>query len=287
MQSGRKKRTVASESLTKKRTAELLGISRSSLYYIPKLPTRDEALKTEILTVLHDHPSYGTRRIAWELGSNRKQVQRVMRKFDLIKPRRRKKRYRNNHSEPTFPVENHLARICPLVPGVVWQTDFTCLIYKGRILYFATVIDRVSREVVGVALSFRHSGTLVREALSDAVLHHDARHLFCVHSDQGSEYLAADTRSFITQLGAIASFSTKGSPWQNGHQESFYSRFKQEMGDLDRFTSLGHLLAEIYRFVGYYNTRRMHSAHKMSPTAYRLTRSQARSMELVSNEMGP
>ncbi len=287
MQSGRKKRTVASESLTKKRTAELLGVSRSSLYYIPKQPTKDEQIRDEILQVLHTHKDYGTRRIAWELGINRKQAQRVMRKFSLIQPRKRKRKFKNQHTEPTFLVENHLIRICPRFPGVVWQTDFTYLIYKGRTLYFATVVDRVSREILGVSLSFRHSGHLVREALQDAVLHHRTEHLFCVHSDQGSEYLAADTRSFIEQLGALPSFSTKGSPWQNGHQESFYSRFKQEMGDLDRFKTIGHLLAEIYRFIGYYNLKRMHSAHKMPPTVFRLTSSQPQSMELVSNKKGP
>lgn len=286
MQNGLKKRIVASESLTKKRTAELLGVSRSSLYYIPKQPTKDERLKSEILGVLKEHPGYGYRRVAWALGLNKKQIQRVMQKFDLQHKRKRKKRHKNQHVEPTFQVENHLSRICPRFPGVVWQTDFTYLLFKGRTLYLATVVDRISREVLGIALSFRHSGHLVREALQDAVLHHSTEHLFCVHSDQGSEYLATDTRSFIEQLGALPSFSTKGSPWQNGHQESFYSRFKQEMGDLDRFKSIGYLLAEIYRFIGYYNLKRIHSAHKMPPTVFRLTKTQPQSMELVSNKMG-
>jgi putative transposase len=277
---------VANEALTKKRTAELLGVSRSSLYYLPKLPTRDEHLKTEILKVMKEHPDYGYRRIAWELALNKKQIQRVMQKFSLQHKRKRKKNYKNQHTQPNFPVENHLARICALAPGVVWQTDFTYLLYKNRTLYFATVVDRISREILGVAVSFRHSGTLVREALQDAALHHATEYLFCVHSDQGSEYLAEETRQFTLSLRALPSFSTKGSPWQNGHQESFYSRFKQEMGDLDRFTTIGHLLAEIYRFVGYYNTKRMHSAHKMPPTIYRLTRTQPLSLEPVSNEMG-
>jgi putative transposase len=212
---------VANEALTKKRTAELLGISKSSLYYIPKLPNRDDALKKEILQVLADHPAYGYRRVAHELALNKKQVQRVMRKFDLVQKRKRKKKYKNQHTEPDFPVENHVARICPLVPGVVWQTDFTYLLFQGRTLYFATVIDRVSREVLGVSLRFRHSGIVARDALSDAALYHPTDHLFCVHSDQGSEYLAAETRLLILSFGALPSYSTKGSPWQNGHQESF------------------------------------------------------------------
>jgi putative transposase len=287
MQSGLKKRIVASESLTKKRAAELLGVSRSSLYYTPKKPTKDEQLKTEILKVLSNHPGYGTRRIAWELGINRKQAQRVMRKFALLHVRKRKRYSKNHYTEPTFPIANHLGCLYPLAPGVIWQTDFTYLLYNHRTLYFATVVDRVSREVVGIALSFRHNGVLVRDALADAVLHHPPTHLFCVHSDQGSEFLAADTQSFIASLGARPSYSTKGSPWQNGHQESFYSRFKQEMGDLDRFTTIGHLLAAIYHYIAYYNTERIHTALRMPPATYRLTKAQPRGVELVFNKRGP
>ena len=90
-----------------------------------------------------------------------------MQKFSLQHKQKRKKKNKsqNQYLESNFLVENHLQRICPLVPGIVWQTDFTYLLFKGRTLYFATVIDQVSREVVGVALSFRHSGNLVREAL--------------------------------------------------------------------------------------------------------------------------
>jgi len=58
------------------------------------------------------------------------------------------------------------------------------------------------------------------------------------------------------------------------------------MGDLDRLKSIGHLLAEIYRFVGYYNLKRIHSAHKLPLTVFRLTRTQPQSLEVVSDKMG-
>jgi len=44
----------------------------------------------------------------------------------------------------------------------------------------------------------------------------------------------------------IFSVSDKGSPWQNGSQESFFGWFKVEMGDLNRFETLGELVEAIY-----------------------------------------
>jgi len=63
--------------------------------------------------------------------------------------------------------------------------------------------------------------------------------------------------------------SDKGSPRQNPYQESFYDKFKVTLGFLDRFTSLGELVAGIHEAVYYYNNRRIHSALKMSPVQYK------------------
>ena len=74
--------------LTKKTTvterARSLGVSRGSLYYQPRLPAKDQLLLQEIRAVLTDHPSYGHKRIAIELGLNKKRIRRVMRLFGLL-----------------------------------------------------------------------------------------------------------------------------------------------------------------------------------------------------------
>ena len=62
--------------------------------------------------------------------------------------------------------------------------------------------------------------------------------------------------------------SAKGSPWQNGYQESFYGKFKIDLGDPNRFDSLGELVFEIYRTIYVYNTTRIHTALKMSPREF-------------------
>ena len=63
--------------------------------------------------------------------------------------------------------------------------------------------------------------------------------------------------------------SDKGSPWQNGYQESFYGKFKVLLGRVNRFESLGELIAEIHQQMYYYNNKRIQSTIKTQPTKYR------------------
>ncbi|MCU7838877.1 MAG: integrase core domain-containing protein [Candidatus Thiodiazotropha sp. (ex Troendleina suluensis)] len=65
--------------------------------------------------------------------------------------------------------------------------------------------------------------------------------------------------SVLTTIGISISCSQPGYPWKNGYQESFYGKFKVDLGDINRFDTLGKLEAEIYRTVWYYNHRRIHS----------------------------
>jgi len=63
--------------------------------------------------------------------------------------------------------------------------------------------------------------------------------------------------------------SRKGHPWENGHQESFYGKFKTEFGDFNRFPDLGELVEEIYHQIYYYNNQRIHTSLKMTPAKFR------------------
>ncbi|MFH1896277.1 MAG: integrase core domain-containing protein [bacterium] len=73
----------------------------------------------------------------------------------------------------------------------------------------------------------------------------------------------------MARLGVRISMSRKASPWENAFQESFYSHFKVELGQTNRFDSLGELIEEIHRVMNYYNKGRIHSKLKMPPLEYR------------------
>ena len=54
--------------------------------------------------------------------------------------------------------------------------------------------------------------------------------------------------------------SRKGSPWENGYQESFYSNFKLELENTNRFENEGQLIEKIYHQMYYYNNQRIQSS---------------------------
>lgn len=239
------------------------GMSRSALYYRPKLPEKDWSLKCLIEETLRLHPSYGHKRLALDLEINKKRVLRVMKLFGIKPYRRRgKKPFKARHSSQSrYP--NLLLIHCPKYENHIWVADFTYLPFKGRFVYLATVMDLYTRKIVGFGVLTNRSTGLVVNALLSAI-HHSPRP-FVFHSDNGSEY---DSKTFICLLQALniqVSRSEKGCPWENGYQESFYSQFKVDLGDPNRFETLGEVAYEIWKTIYVYNHTRIHTALRMPP----------------------
>jgi len=263
---------VKAKKITKTEIAKRLNISRQSLYYQKKRPGIDDELKRQIEAVLSDNPAYGHKRIALELKLNKKRIRRVMKKYGL-KPYRmhgRKPRKKDDEGKAAVEDEINIYRLlCPIRPGIVWVSDFTYIKFNERFIYMATIMDMYTREIVGIAVSRFHDKNLVMEAFMDAEWK-TGKHPVYLHSDQGSEYTSDDYKLYVKALGIKLSYAKKGSPWQNGFQESFYGKFKVDLGEVDRFETLGELIEAIYQTIHYYNTKRKHTILKMSPAEFRL-----------------
>jgi len=257
---------VRSGKLTKSELANLSGVSRQFLYYKHIQAEKDWNLKVQIEGALHDFPSYGYRRIAKLLEMNRKPVQRVMRFFGLKAFRRRGRKLRKNNNKSAINYPNLLLQTMPSYPNHVWVTDFTYLWFKDKFIYVSTVIDLFTRTVVGFGVSAKHDRWLVITAFLDALRHNPRPEI--LHSDHGKEYASKDYDAMVTELGIARSMSRPGCPWENGYQEGFYSQFKIDLGDPNRFSSLGELTAEIYSMIYVYNHTRIHSAFGTSPSRF-------------------
>ena len=184
-----------------------------------------------------------------------------------IKPRRGRRKPRKTRDKGEYEASpNRLISLYPLYRNHIWITDFTYLKWRNRWVYVCTVIDLYTREVVGVSIKTSHDAILVCEALLNAI-NSQEKPLF-VHSDQGSEYRSKLFRMILSDHNILQSMSKKGSPWQNGYQESFFSNWKVDIGDANRFKSLGELTAELYRSIYYYNNERIHTSLKMSPRKF-------------------
>jgi len=231
--------------VNKTKLAKEMGIARSSLYYQRKREEIDLELKCQIEAVMVDHKDYGHKRVALELKMGHNRIRRVMKKYGFKPYRRRAKRFikKKDLGKPDTKIPNLIEQLLErkllIKPNQIWCTDFTYIKFQSKFLYLATIIDLFTREITGVNLSRFHNRYLVIGALEDAVINYGVPKI--VHSDQGSEYDSRDFIAFVKIIGAKISMSEKASPWQNGHQESFFGHFKGEAGDLNRFKSLGEL----------------------------------------------
>jgi len=91
----------------------------------------------------------------------------------------------------------------------------------------ATLKDNYTKEIVGWSFSKYHSVNLITEAFNKAVK--VVGYPAYLHSDQGIEYRATTYLNIRRNLGIQISMSAKGSPWENGYQESYYNYFKLEL----------------------------------------------------------
>lgn len=149
---------------------------------------------------------------------------------------------------------------------VAWVQDFTYIRFEQSFCYLAGVINLKTREMAGWRLGTNHSSDLTYSALLDALSKHNAPAI--LHSDQGSEYLSYKHQLLCQRLEIQLSVSNKGSPWQNGFMERFMLTFKHELGPISSFKGLAELHEAIALQIHYYNTKRIHTALKMSPVAY-------------------
>jgi transposase InsO family protein len=243
-----------------------LGINRKNIYRHRRLPAQDQALKQQIEAVHRQHPAYGHRRIALHLGINHKRAQRLMAKFNLRPPRRRIKHY-STRSTSHHTYRNQITALPSITQAhQVWCSDLTRLVYRGTIWYLATIEDIATRQVLAQKIGKHHNSQLVLTTLQQA-FKTGAKPTF-FHSDQGNEFMAQRCTDYLEQQGVQVSVSDVASPWQNGYQESFFGRFKQEFGDPDRFETSGAFIEALYHHIHYYNHHRIHTVLKMPPAQY-------------------
>lgn len=255
---------------TKKELAFGLGISRGMLYYSHKQDFKDERSKEAVISVLAANPFYGHKRVSLALGWGKNKAKRIMNKYGL-KPKRKKKHFSkpNDLGRSDNEIPNLIKDLCPINSNVVWVGDFTYLNFHGKFYYLSTAMDLFTREVLGWNFSDHHNAELVIVAFNDAKKKQQTTPVYC-HSDKGSEYDSYKYKTLVRSHNTLVSMSKKGSPWENGYQESWYSHYKEELGDIDRFQTLGELVEAIALQIHYYNYDRIHTSLKTSPVKFRL-----------------
>ena len=267
-----KKIEIVKMSTNKKLIAKCMKINHKNIYHQSKMRVRDLEVKEKIEENFIINPAYGHRRLALDLKMNRKKILRVMHEFKLKAPRLwYQKKYITKTSLDYQDQYTNLLKDKDLnsyAIGDVWSSDLTYIKYQDKFIYLAIIQDIVSKEIVGFNLSNHHDSDLVLKTLKEALLKTKKPPLI-FHSDRGREFLSENCITYLENLSVRISVSDPGAPWQNAWSESFFSRFKTESGDFNRFNYLGELLEYIFSYLSYYNNGRIQIKLKMSPYQFK------------------
>jgi len=244
--------------VSERRACRTLGQARSTQQYRLQRPERDKELVKRLHELAELHPRYGYRRITAKLRAehwlvNRKRVQRLWRAEGLKVPTKTHKRTRLGDGE------NACHRRKPEHAHHVWALDFLMdSTLSGGRLKFLSVIDEFSRSCLSIKVERTlTSRDVIAELERLIILHGPPGFIRC---DNGPEFIAGATRRFLATADVKTLFIDPGSPWQNGYSESFNSRFRDELLNLEVFTSTleARVLSRNWRRD--YNEKRPHGA---------------------------
>lgn len=251
--------------LSSRRACALIGVSRSTLGYVSRLAAKDAPVITAMRDLSGQYPRYGYRRIHIFLGRQGHQMSpdrayRIWRQAGLQVPRKRpRKRVAGSRPRP-LPVTGR---------NQVWAYDFVfdaCA--NGQQLKCLTIVDEYTREslAIDVAGSIR-SGRVI-EVLTKLVSEHGApQHL---RSDNGPEFVSKAVLKWLVASNINTAHIDPGKPWQNGLDESFNGKFRDECLSLEWFRNRTEAKIVIETWRRHYNEVRPHSSHGyLTPAAFK------------------
>jgi len=238
-----------------RRACALIGVARSTVGYEPRMPAKDGPVITVMRDLSSQYPRYGYRRIHIFLARRGHQMSpdrayRLWQLAGLQVPRKRpRRRVAGCRPRPVPALEaNH-----------VWAYDFVfdaCA--NGQQLKCLTVIDEYTREslAIDVAGSIR-SGRLI-EVLTKLVSEHGAPKY--LRSDNGPEFVSKAVLKWLLQSNIDTALIDPGKPWQNGADESFNGKFRDECLSLEWFRNRTEAKIVIENWRRHYNEVRPHSS---------------------------
>ncbi len=222
--------------MSERRACRVLGQYRSTHRKEPRGRADENALTSAVIALASEYGRYGYRRIwallqaqGWQVGLSR--IERIWRLEGLKVPQKQPKRGR------LWLNDGSCIRLRACWPGHVWSYDFVQdRTHDGKAFRMLTVIDEFTRESLAIPVA--------RRLRSDDVLHCLAE-LFVKHgppdhirSDNGVEFTANAVRNWLGRIGVKTLYIEPGSPWENGYNESFNGKLRDELLNTEIFYTL-------------------------------------------------
>jgi transposase InsO family protein len=225
----------------------------------------EEALRSDVVKLASRYGRYGYRRVTallraegWQV--NHKRVERIWRQEGLKVPKKQPRRGR------LWWNDGSCIRLRPTHRGHVWSYDFTATrTHDGRAVRMLTVLDEYTRECLAIVVGRTLKSDDVLHTLAEQFARHGApEHL---RSDNGPEFTAKVARDWLKRVGVRTLFIAPGSPWENGYNESFNGKLKDELINREIFYSLKEAQILVEQWRREYNTIRPHSSLGYRPPA--------------------
>jgi putative transposase len=242
--------------------AEVLRISRGSVYYLPRPVSAADLAIMRRLDRLHlEFPFAGARMLQGLLSADgckigRRHVKTLMRRMGIEALYRRP---RTTKPEPGHKIFPYLLRgIAITRPNQVWAMDITYIPMARGFVYLAVVLDWFSRRVLSWRVSITMQAAFCVETLEDALARHGKPDIF--NTDQGSQFTGAAFTGLLASNGIAISMDGKGAWRDNVFVERLWRSVKYEEVYLRAYESVSEARASIGRYLDFYNRRRPHSS---------------------------
>jgi putative transposase len=256
-----------------RRACALLRTARSGLRHESKRAKADAPVVAQMRELAAQYPRYGYRMIQLLLAKQGTKMSpdrayRLWRFAGLQVPRKRpRRRLASKRPRPTP----------ALGPNHVWAIDFVFdTLADGRTLKCLTVVDEWTRECLAIDVGSGIRAARVVEVLGRLVSLRGAPRF--LRSDNGPEFISRALLRWITAEGIQTAFIDPGKPWQNGTNESFNGRFRDECLSMEWFRSRTEAKTVIETWRRHYNTVRPHSSlGGLCPAEFRINFEEAKS----------
>ena len=244
------------------RQAELLQLSRSSLYYEPRpVPPAGLAIMRRIDELHLDHPFAGSRMLrdmlrAEGVGIGREKVAALMRRMSIEALYRRPNTSKPAAGHKVYP---YLLRgLAVDRPNQVWAMDITYIPMARGFVYLAAVVDWFSRRVLAWRLSITLEVEFCIEAVEEALARHGRPEIF--NTDQGSQFTSAAFTGLLQENAIAISMDGRGSWRDNIFAERLWRSVKYEEVYLRAYAGVAEARVSLGRYLAFYNGRRPHSS---------------------------
>jgi putative transposase len=243
--------------------AKALGISRGSVYYLPRpVPTADLAIMNRIDKLHLEYPFAGSRmmrdflvRENFDVG--RLHVTKLMKRMGIEAIYRRPN---TSKPAPGHKIYPYLLRKLPIIrPNQVWAMDITYIPMARGFVYLAAVVDWFSRKVLAWKLSITLDTAFCIEAVEEALAKYGKPEIF--NTDQGSQFTSVAFTDLLKSHEIAISMDGKGAWRDNVFVERLWRTIKYEEVYLRAYASVSEARASLGRYIdSFYNTRRPHSS---------------------------